>query len=328
MEDKLKNELNRLYSEFKSKKSYEVIDKFRDLKSSSDLKSSNRITRDYLISFCESTTNPEVLIVGSTFLHYYLGNIVANSGKSAVTAIVEKLSEVDSVLLASILPRLTSIKPTRSAIANTYRRLGFIEITKKSVGAMYPSITDESKIEVITEALKIMRDTLTFFGEVGSIPRLYLEKPDKFGTDVILVGTYEGYIEGVGAEPGRTQQFGCRLKDKAGNRYDFILPINNHNNAPSLVMKEYNIVGRGRDEEYLPIKRIYDGDKLCGYIVKHTIDDQSREELMGRAVALGVCARGLIPTCSVDKSSNVLRGRQIKMGDLPKIQKSELQISK
>lgn len=316
MEDKLKNELNRLYSEFRSKKSYEAIDGFCKL-------SSNRLNRESVISFCKSTTNSEVLVVGSTFLHYYLGNIVKNSTQSVKIITAEKLSEVDNAL-----QRLTSIKPTRGVVANFYRVLGFIEITKKSVGNMYPNIIDESSIETMTEVMKLMRDTLTFFGEVGSIPRIYLEKPDKFGHDVILVGTYEGYIEGAGTQLGRTQQYGCRIKDKAGNRYDFILPINNHNNAPNLVMQEYNIVGRGRDEEYLPIRRIYDGDKLCGYIVKHTIDDQSREEPMGRAVALGVCARGLIPTCSVDKSSNVLRGRQIRMGDLPKIQKSELQISK
>lgn len=158
------------------------------------------------------------------------------------------------------------------------------------------------------------RELIKFYGDNGILPKLFLRRPDNFGTEVMLTCPYTAIDGNYNKIP-----VGYRLVDRENKRYDFIINKGSSEGVDKQILQKFKVVGRGNDEEYTLNGRVFDGNNLVGYTAVHSINGATENVNIGRAMAIGLCGRGLIPDCGVDAANNTIKFKSGNIGNLPKV---------
>lgn len=193
-----------------------------------------------------------------------------------------------------------------------------VETALNVIRCDYGSGKSQHNVSRLEEAMYMnFREIIKFYGDNGILPKLFLRKPDNFGTEVMLTCPYNAEVDVNGRD---TQVVvGYRLIDRENKRYDFIIDKGSSEGVDQQILRSFKVVGRGNDEEYALTGRAFDGNNLVGYTALHTINGQSENVNIGRMMAVGLCGRGLIPACSVDTTNNILKFKSGNIGNLPKV---------
>lgn len=198
-------------------------------------------------------------------------------------------------------------------------RLGdTVDTALNVIGNDYGEGKSQHNVSRLEEAMYMnFREIIKFYGDNGILPKLFLRRPDNFGTEVMLTCPYTAEID-VNGSCTRVV-VGYRLIDKENKRYDFIINKGSSEGVDKQILQKFKVVGRGNDEEYTLNGRVFDGNNLVGYTAVHSINGATENVNIGRAMAIGLCGRGLIPACSVDAANNTIKFKSGNIGNLPKV---------